>query len=70
VPTMSKYPPREDAVAYYLFDCHAEWQGIPGTGTWTYCRGSCPAGEKCLCDAWFGPDRANCDGWDTCWCHS
>lgn len=71
MPVLSAYPPcgdsKELTEAFYLFDCHSEWQGIPGTGHWTYCRGPCPAGEVCICDNF--PKKASvCDGWDFCHC--
>lgn len=71
-PTMTRYAPSKGCgqlpMAFYLFDCHSEWQGIPGTGHWTYCRGPCPAGKSCVCDYYPSP-RSNCDGWDFCDCH-
>lgn len=63
----SSRPSHRLAKAFYLFDCHSEWQGIPGTGHWTYCRGPCTAAEVCICDN-YPSKRANCDGWDFCHC--
>ena len=70
-PKMSRYAPAKGSaqlpLAAYLFDCHSEWQGIPGTGHWTYCRGPCKAGETCVCDYYPKPSSV-CDGWDFCDC--